>query len=30
VRVLDALKQIRGYSLEVVDFLNIPEFEAQE
>lgn len=30
VRVLDALKQMRGYATEVVEFLNIPEFEAQE
>jgi len=30
VRVLDALKQMRGYAAEVIDFLNIPEFEAQE
>ncbi len=30
VRVLDALKQMRGYAAEVVDFLNVPDFEAQE
>jgi hypothetical protein len=30
VRVLDSLKQMRGYAAEVVDFLNIPDFEAQE
>jgi hypothetical protein len=28
--VLDALKQIRAYSMEVVEFLNVPDFESQE
>jgi hypothetical protein len=30
VQVVDALKQMRGYASEVIDFLNLPEFEAQE
>jgi hypothetical protein len=30
VRVVDALKQMRGYAAEVIEFLNLPEFEAQE
>ena len=30
VRVLGALKQMRGYAAEVIEFLNIPDFEAQE